>query len=215
MRLLFAITIGCFCVLMWVALALARRIRLAQLLQARPVRPVSTPREFFEAGEFRTPRPMHLEQEILQQKPRRPLSEITFSPGLAAPAIPASTPEPDKLKVDGPDPAPSRPSAATYATLFGESIAIAHIGSHAQPTAHDAVQSSLTNESLHPAPVKPALAFTLHRKQPPVARQSGLRRRLDFSQYNNKDMGDLTDPYTHQMRAFGAQGPALTNRTGG
>ncbi len=216
MRLLFAITVGCFCVLLWIALALARRIRLGQLLQARPARPVSLPREFFEAGEFRTPRPMHLEQEILQQKPRRPLSEITFSAERSA--VATTAPDVTKPDVVSPQPTPIRQPSATYASLFGASVAIAQIDSHAALAVFEPAANSdddaIADAAPVLAPVPSPVPFPLHRKQQQVPRQSGLRRRLDFSQYNNKDMGDLTDPYTQQLRGSGTQGPAPTNHAG-
>ncbi len=77
MRLLFAITVGSFCAGLWVALALMRHIRRGQLAKAR--QKTDPTHEFFEAGEYRTPRPLRLNQEILRQKPRRPLSEFTFA----------------------------------------------------------------------------------------------------------------------------------------
>jgi hypothetical protein len=48
------------------------------------------------------------------------------------------------------------------------------------------------------------------RKTPQPAR-SGVFRRVDLSHYNNEDMGDLTDPYTHIVRPSGMRRAAKNN----
>lgn len=204
MRLLFAITVCCFFALMWIALALARRIRLAQLLlSSRSIARSLPGQEFFEAGEFRTPRALRLEQEILQQKPRRPLSEIVFKPSrpLAASRELHSSNRTPAI----PEPIPIRSPATTYASLFGETIEVVRPDSHLQ---HRGPEAGVAHATL----VSPPVPFTIHRKPPQIARTSGLRRRVDLSHFN-KDMGDLTDPYTHPLRGSGTQGPVPTDRT--
>ena len=241
MRLLFAITVCCFLAVLWIALALARRIRLAQLLQMRPAhRPAaaSVQQEFFEAGEFRTPRPLRLEQEILKQRPRRHLSEVSFphnpsqhsisGPALTAELAPAEEPLVDKGEVPqaktslAPQPAsradlselrppsrtqpiPIRPATA-YASLFGQTVEIARIGSNPRTMEPEVLtpdaEAAISNAARKVAPVE----FTLHRRPPQSAKPSGLRRRIDLSHYNS-EMGDLTDPYTNPLRGSGTQGP--------
>lgn len=214
MRLLFAITILAFCAVLWVALALARRVRLGQVLGAksRPVRHLPS-REFFEAGEFRTPRPMHLDQEIFQQKPRRALAEITFFPERPAQDTSRSAPDlPSTPKALPPKPA-SNPSVPAYATLFGQTVSISQIESHPAPVpAAKAARTPpvIINAPLPAAAVNPIVAPVDHdsrRIAPQSDRVSGLRRRIDLSHFN-KDMGDLTDPYTNPLRGSGTQGPA-------
>ncbi len=205
MRLLFAITICCFCTVLWVALALARRIRLGQVLTAKPnAKPVRIPpaREFFEAGEFRTPRPLHLDQEIFKQKPRRPLADINLSFEDQTPSVAASVA--DLRRHNSPEIVPIRPRSTAYATLFGQNVSITQIetrnegGNGARRPATDGSLTSLPVDVTRRIPPKPD-------------RASGLRRRVDLSQFNN-DLGDLTDPYTNLLRGTGTQGPAATDK---
>jgi hypothetical protein len=64
-----------------VILVVAQRRRRLRALASKAPQPRFTlhAQEFFEAGEFRTPRPLRMEQEIFKQRPRRSLSEITFA----------------------------------------------------------------------------------------------------------------------------------------
>lgn len=217
MRLLFAITIGCFCAFLWIALALARRIHLSQLLQPRPVRRPNPTQEFFEAGEYRTPRPLRLEQEILQQKPRLPLSEITFVPQRQAPVANvskvANVTHADTPIRHAPEPISIR-SAPAYATLFGAKVPIERIDSQLRPDAANPLTPTSEVATVNSVSISPPVPFSLHRRPPQPSRQSGLRRRIDLSQYNTTDMGDLTDPYTHPLRGSGTQGPVPGNRCG-
>jgi len=209
MRVLFAITVCCFGAVLWISLALARRIRLGQVLSAKP-KPVRNPatREFFEAGEFRTPRPLHLDQEIFKQKPRRPISDINVPferrPSLAG--QPFSHPTAAKIeRAHNTEPIPMRQPAAAYATLFGQSMSIAQIEGKTEARDEGSIESHRLGANV------PSASIDFSRRLPPQpVRTSGLRRRIDLSHFN-KDLGDLTDPYTNPLRGSGTQGPAAVD----
>jgi hypothetical protein len=84
-----------------------------------------------------------------------------------------------------------------------------------------------TREDIRPQPpiaprpriLKPAAAvrpqqtiFVERRKGPQSARPAAVERRADWALYN-KDLGDLTDPYTQPLRAATAAGSGSRNRS--
>jgi hypothetical protein len=69
MRLLFAISTASFCALFGVVLAAARHIRASRAKGKTPLAQGPL-REVFEAGEFRTPRSLHLVQNVAQNVTR-------------------------------------------------------------------------------------------------------------------------------------------------
>jgi hypothetical protein len=86
MRLLFAISTLSFCALLAVVLAAARHIRASRAKGKTPLAqgPIQ---EIFEAGEFRTPRSLHLVQNVVQnvaqprtQQQTPQLGSIPFDP---------------------------------------------------------------------------------------------------------------------------------------
>ena len=231
MRLLFAITVCAFFAVLWVALALARRIQRNQGLNVRSNRRPAA-REFFEAGEFRTPRSLTLNQEIHQQRPRRPLAEIAS----------ASNPEGESSAWNSLARNPlTQKSAARNAQTANTDIRNGHISRDSEPKVLTSPPSRATFDQesgritisdsrppsilSSPTPATPFLPtaedtdlitasagpeptqFPGHRIPPSPDRVSGLRRRVDLSHYT-KDMGDLTDPsYNHSRQGSGTRGP--------
>jgi hypothetical protein len=70
MRLLFSISVGCFCAMFWVAISVARRLKRQQAGRVVFSAPAFS-QEFFEAGEFRTPRSLRLIQDVARWRPRQ------------------------------------------------------------------------------------------------------------------------------------------------
>jgi hypothetical protein len=63
------------------------------------------------------------------------------------------------------------------------------------------------------APVRPAQTiFVERRKGPQSVRPAAVERRADWALYN-KDLGDLTDPYTQPLRSATASGSSSLNRS--
>jgi len=63
------------------------------------------------------------------------------------------------------------------------------------------------------APIRPAqTTFVERRKGPQSVRPAAVERRADWALYN-KDLGDLTDPYTQPLRSATASGSSSLNRS--
>jgi hypothetical protein len=63
------------------------------------------------------------------------------------------------------------------------------------------------------APVRPQQTiFVERRKAPQSVRPAAIERRADWALYN-KDLGDLTDPYTQPLRSATASGSSSLNRS--
>lgn len=212
MRILLALTVCSFCAVLWVALALARRIRLTQVWSIRSTPRVPLSQEFFEAGAYRTPRPLRLEQEILRRRPRPALSDIDFPHDLlsAAAGVTAVLPELHPKTVHA-----ALPQGAIFASIFGRSVAIAPIGVRQGvqrgTLLPEGVSGIAENDNSRASSTSAPSELSLHRRPPQPSRSSGLRR-IDLSHYN-RDMGDLTDPYTYPQRGSGTKGPVPVDRS--
>jgi hypothetical protein len=163
MRLLFAISLVCFCALFWALLAAARHLRTRRepSSKRRPHKPM---REIFESGEIRSPRASRLVRKLVQEVAQSRLQTPQESLNGAFPEPSASPlPRPMILK----SAAPFRPSP----TIFVE-----------------------------------------RRKAPQSVRPAGIEQRADWALYN-KDLGDLTDPYTQSLRSATASGSSSLNRS--
>lgn len=217
MRLLFAITICCFGAVLWVALSLTRRIRLTPGKRTRTSHRARRwfTQEFFEAGEFRTPRALPLRQEVSQVRPRRALRSETATRGDLRNIEPTHNLQEQTL---GPPPVvirsmrahPGQPKAAQT-----EEPVTAKKGTVIPFTGPNSGLSS--SRIFKPGANPPSQSTFLGRKLPQLSRPAGVRR-VDLSQYSrysdhgsaqNTHMGDLSDPYTHPLRGSGTQGPVL------
>lgn len=205
MRLLFAITILSFCAALWVALFLTRRIRMKQLAGARRTRRGRRwfNQEFFEAGQFRTPRVLRFEQDIRREGPRRELPQaaqgaIGFweSPRRRSSAPVSMPPATISASLD-PSPAPDVKKGLVIA-ISGSGTAARH-----NPAAE------------HSSDRVPGGQFG-PRKSPHSALPFGARR-IDRSLFNRSSergshrsqTASLRDPYDHPLRGSGTQGPIL------
>jgi hypothetical protein len=214
MRLLFAISVASFCTVLWIALAFARRIERERLARRRPVQRAPAA-EIFEAGEYRTPRPVRPNQQVASIRSRSAVlepavstpaksagSELTLLNLHAAPSPAASG------SARHPGPSPARAAAPPiYTVPASESRQI--IDSNSRPVTPQRGQPlTFPPRTAAPAPVtspdRPLRDLSGERKSPQSAR-SGAFRRVDLSHYNNEDMGDLTDPYTHIVRPSGVR----------
>jgi hypothetical protein len=97
-----------------------------------------------------------------------------------------------------------------------------------RPQQHQATLSvsSLRVDDLRPQPVAPQptilkpvapvraaqTIFVERRKSPQSVRPAAVERRADWALYN-KDLGDLTDPYTQPLRSATASGSSSLNRS--
>jgi hypothetical protein len=174
MRLLFAISLACFCALFWAVLAVARHLRNRREPSSKPraQRPMM---EIFESGDFRAPRSSRLVRNLVQDvaQPRSQNLQEAFT-------------EPNSLspREEEPNSQPCDAAALPRPILF-------------QPA----------------APVRPQQTiFVERRKGPQSVRPAGIERRADWALYN-KDLGDLTDPYTQPLRAATAAGSSSRNRS--
>lgn len=209
MRLLLAISIGFCCAVLLVVFAVARRIRRRALAAKAPQRRFTLhAQEFFEAGEFRTPRPLRLEQEIFKQKPRRALSEITFPVDRQATQAPAKNHAPPVT--DTPrtaEPTAIRPSV-NFATLFGESVRISKLEPSQLPDtttpSGPAVAAVRSRQPANPAPND----LTNQRMPPQSERSLGLRSGLHLSSGSKDD----DDPYGFSLLGSGTDGPIPARR---
>jgi hypothetical protein len=183
-------SIVCFCTVLWLALSLARRIRRDRMVRDTPAPRLSAV-EFFEAGEFRTPRSLRLDQKIIQQTTQRSV-EV---PDAVLPV--ASRPRGTK-PIPSFEPRPKSQAVATNTVPISESLVpqAVIIDSKLNFVLPEPERSTET-----PPHDMPRRDFSGERKSPQSAR-SGTFRRVDLSHYN-KDMGDLTDPYTQSPRASG------------
>lgn len=216
MRLLFAISGSSFCAVLFVVFAVARRIRRRRALAAKaPQRRFTLhAQEFFEAGEFRTPRPLRLEQEIFKQKPRLPLSKITFPAEQQTPKNPAPTPAPSAAKAGeaprGREAIAIRPSAG-FATLLGETVPIKQFAP--QLAAGPRVTLSAPSEPstgairLNPSPASAPADFASQRMPPQPERASGLRSGIPPS-------GSAGDPFRNPLLGSGTRGLVANRLTG-
>jgi len=188
MKILFAMSIGCFFAVLWVMLAIVRRLRSRRTVEVPAVSRTSL-QEFFEAGEYRTPRSLRL----VQNTPRLPLAEITFDQGIAAPAAASARPLPLSatvslfgVKMEAP------PPALHLSSISEQSLA-------SSPAARPRLASIHSFPKLDASRSQPAASPGL-RKSPQPDRAAALRR-LDLSRYGEQT-GDLTDPYTRNLNAF-------------
>ena len=211
MRLLFAISVASFCTVLWLALSLARRIRRDQDARKGPVAAQPPAMEFFEAGEFRTPRALRLNQAIAPQRVRRKLEDFATADGVSQLRAHANL-RPIRGHQSSPDiPVTSVLDRDTRREIERE----VSLNALAKEPAPGAVTSEavIIDSKLHfitaetsqrPEAVSRDTSprdISGERKSPQSAR-SGTFRRVDLSHYN-KDMGDLTDPYTQSMRGSG------------
>jgi hypothetical protein len=172
---------------LWVVLSVARRLR-AKRTAIVPVAARPSLQEFFEAGDYRTPRALRL----VQNTPRLPLAEITFDPG--APASVAGRVHPF-------------PAAKTI-SLFGVQMDALPPGSQTSSTSERSSVSPLASQprlasvhrfpKLSSNPLQP-MAVPGIRKSPQPDRSAEVRR-LDLSKYGEQT-GDLTDPYTRSLNS--------------
>jgi hypothetical protein len=223
MRLLFAITISSFSAVLWVALALARHIRFTPSIRAR--RSLGTRRwftqEFFEAGEFRTPRALRLRQEVLRARPSGLLQTGGESDADAAVKHKRRILNPRPLSIQ---PIPIRAAASGLGTAqSGEPVpakkgAVISISApmSSAPTSGP-TPGTRSIRALHPAADALSDSTFGQRRPPQPSRPHGVRR-VDLAQYSrpsddgsapNTEMGDLSDPYTHSLRGSETQGPVL------
>lgn len=160
MTLLSAISVVCFFVMLYVAIAVAQTIRSRRLAALHSAStPPPAPQEFFEAGDYRQPGSLRLIQQIEQQVAPR---------ANTAPSISAVQ-------------QPGRSTSTTPAT------------SSSQPSA------------IRRAIVRPGDPGFVERRQSRQPAPNGIERRADRAHYN-KDMGDLSDPYTQSARPLGESG---------
>jgi hypothetical protein len=210
MRLLFAISIASFCATLWVALSFTRRVKLHRSLRRRPAprRRRWQTQEFFEAGEFRTPRLLtlkqHLDHTVAQAGTRnrrrlalrdRPVLDRPYaSTNLVDLSSPPTFPAPYRVPV----------------TSFPASSAQARTGtSLLLPPAHPAGHRQNVISISNAAPTPPH-----QRKAPQPTRPQDWHssmRRVDLSRFgkNTGALGDLSDPYTSFSRSAATQGPML------
>lgn len=152
MRVLFAISVVCFCTVLWIALSLARRLRTAQSKENKRSEHATTT-EFFEAGEFRTPRPMRLNQEI---RPKRQQ------------AVVESAADDERVKA---------PSAETLAPAHRSGLRLV-TATKPQPV----VSGEDAQTNMQPSEITISGENTARRKSPQPSRASGFRR-VDLSHY--------------------------------
>jgi len=204
--MLFAISVGCFCVVLWIALAAARRIQRgrrrprpssAEIRSGVPRVAASLERptqEIFEAGEFRTPRSLRLVQSVAPKSilrpsgsrdlPGPPPSDASADSLLAS----LSTPPNRNLTLNqatSPSPSPSLPKASLVQEAAPER--------RSPDPGEDAVPTP--SERLSDIPERRWQGLAGRKKE---ARGVVLQRE-DWALYN-KDLGDLTDPYTQPVR---------------
>jgi len=209
MRLLFAISAAGFCAIFGLALLLVRRSRRRHKASEKPAtHPPAM--EIFEAGEFRTPRALRLTQEIAQQGLRRnlldyapapnplprephraqvaPIRELQSSPLM--PQVPAANLFPiDEVPHQTKGQVPRETPLETHleAVIVGSKLQF--------------VSAERPQQVEAPLFETPPRDISGERKPPQPAR-SGTFRRVDLSNYN-RDLGDLTDPYTNSARGSG------------
>jgi hypothetical protein len=204
-RLLFAGSVTCFFAVLWVVLALARKVRRNEARASKVVRS-GPPWEFFEAGEFRTPRPLRLTQEL----PRRPLSEISFPAGQLR-----SAPQSQGLRSSNPDP-------TSPISLFGVGGIPRPANRPAQGPAsrYTASPATLSATAVQPSQIRPVYfgqqQADAPRKPPQSATRSGMRQ-VDLS-LNDQERSDLADPYMETIRDLrpsrGAPAPGWLPKSG-
>lgn len=181
MRILFAMSMGSFLAVLWVMLSVARRLR-AKRRDKIPALAGSAPREFFEAGEYRTPRSLRL----VQNTPRLPLAEILFDAPAAAPGRVQAMP------------------AKAAVSLFGVKMDVVPLSAPIASTKEQGNAPSPAAEprlaSIHrfPKPSANRLQSAASKKSPQPERST--LRRLDLSRFG-EHTGDLTDPYTRNLTA--------------
>lgn len=187
MKILLAMSIGCLFAALWVTFSVARRLRSKRTATIAAAARTSL-QEFFEAGEYRTPRSLRL----VQHAPRLPLAEITFDPGISAAAA---------ARVR------HFPSTATI-SLFGMKTDAEPLASQISSNAEAGVSSSPAAKprlaSIHSFPKLGVNGYQSatapgSRKSPQPDRSAEVRR-LDLSKYGEQS-GDLTDPYTRNLTA--------------
>jgi hypothetical protein len=177
MRLLFAISLVCFCALFWALLAAARHLR-TRREPSRKRRPHKPMTEIFESGEFRTPRASRLVRKLVQEVAQSRLQTPQASRNGAFPE-PSASPREAEPKYPPREPASlPRPMILKSAAPFRPSQTI----------------------------------FVERRKAPQSVRPAGIEQRADWALYN-KDLGDLTDPYTQPLRSATASGSSSLNRS--
>jgi hypothetical protein len=192
MRLLFAISIACFCAVLWAVLATMRRIRLNKRISARRARSASA-WEFFEAGESRTPRTLRLTQDLSLLRQLSPISELDHQPF-------------ERSKQPAPADLPPRPVLLFSADSHRSSpTPIQDFKAQDARSTNDA-GPTLTPKKSQVAQIDIAAAGLSKRRK--LINHSALRR-IDLSRYGTQGSGDLTDPYTHPLRGSGIQGASL------
>jgi len=199
MRLLFAISIASFCAALSVALSFTRRVKIQRIRRRRPpLRRRWQTQEFFEAGEFRTPRRLRLRQELARTG-TRPARALALT-NRAVVDRPLASAKPVVLCPPGTFLAPYRVPVTSFPTVPARRGA-AHLQPSDHPAAHRQNVISISNLA-PPAPPR--------RKAPQPARPDSMRR-FDLSRFgkNTGGPGDLSDPYTSLLRSSGTQGPML------
>jgi hypothetical protein len=188
MRLLFAISLVCFCALFWAVLAAARRLRFRREPAGEPhaQRPM---REIFESGDVRAPRSSRLVRNLVQQV-AQPRSRNSHT----------SLPHEETLLEQGSWSARENVLDAQAEKPTKEPLQLAAFPRPA------ALKSA--------APVRPSEPiFVERRKAPQSVRPAGIEHRADWALYNNKDLGDLTDPYTQLLGSATGTGSSSLNRS--
>ena len=194
MKILFAMSIGCFFAVLWVILSIARRLRTNRTASNQSaIRPAL--QEFFEAGEYRTPRSL----KLVQNRSRVPLAEVPFDQKVHSPVV-------ERVR-------PFASASVTPISLFGVKMGSAPPESQPAPAleATDAFSAAMKPRlaSIHRFPdagtTRPSPEAASIVRKSPQSDRSGEVRRLDLSHYGEQ-MGDLTDPYTRGLTASGIRG---------
>ena len=166
MRILFAITVLCLFVLLWAGLAIRRHIRAA----AR------------EREERRRPPAKAIIEVELKQELRAAKAERGFFGSL-------SDPQPARQSISKTRQAvrdSAIRSSVTAISIFEPAARVAQPARAPEPAAETTVDSPVETNGT------PGVSEF---RKPPVSINDGKFQRLDLEHFNNKDLGDLSDPY--------------------
>ncbi len=206
MPLLLPISVLCFFVMLYVAITVAQTIRAGRSLTGEMLKtPSAAPREFFEAGEYRSPGSLRLIQQIDQHVAER--SNILSGAAASSSEVAAATSNIAGASLRP----PTMAQPAARVELSAEGTALVELRQD------NPLQAELPREGRR----RPGIAIPpdrerrtgsrskgqvfADRRQSRQAPPNGIERRADRAHYN-EDMGDLSDPYTHAGRAAGDPG---------